>query len=75
MFPLFPQLTTTPLTTEMTPRLLKISQNLSWSLLVKTNVATKAWFIAFYKINLFWKKVFDLMKAYFNDYCFKICSK
>jgi hypothetical protein len=52
VFPLFSQLTTTPLATEMTPRLLKKSQNLSWSLLMKTNVATKAWPIAFYKIKL-----------------------
>ncbi len=43
MFPLLLQLTTIPLAIEMTPRLMRRSQNLSWSLLVKTKVATKAW--------------------------------
>jgi hypothetical protein len=59
VFPLLPQLTTIPLAIEMTPRLMRRSQNLSWSLLVKTKVATEAWPTTFDKINLFWKKVCD----------------
>jgi len=63
----------------MTARLLKKSQNLSWSLLVKTNVATKAWPIVFYKIKLIleegiwfdegifqWLLLQDLLQV---DYC------